>query len=509
MRAVLLVAAREIRQVMATRGFWVMLLVVPLALAASGFASSKLAPERSSAYIIVDRTGRFAADLERGLDLGYQQRTLRDLSTYVDRWKLGAVDPQAPWANRKSWLSECEVRRFADAGGAEAAVKRLAPNLPKGAPAFDVPKPLFVRAAPPAGVPIDRGAEAFGQAIAKPLQNDVVTPKGKLPYALAVYIPENYGQPGAVARIWTSGRPDFGLLDDVRGGLGAALRRLALERSGIAPERAVQLDSLRAPVAVSEPPPGQGRSVIATRSIIPIALVYLLLITAITTGSMMLQGLVEERSNKLIESVLACIKPDALMQGKLLGLGVVGMVIILVWAGCAVGAAYSFAGVLADVLRPSLEALDNPWIVVAMIFYFLSGYIVLSMVFLAIGSVSDSMQDAQAYLTPVIMLVMIPVVILMQAALRSPDEFIVQLLSWIPLYTPFAMLARLGTGVSLAEIVGTSALLVVFMAVELMILGRVFRSSLLSAGKPGWRELVRKVRFSTEERQGAPRRATR
>jgi ABC-2 type transport system permease protein len=224
---------------------------------------------------------------------------------------------------------------------------------------------------------------------------------------------------------------------------------------------------------------------------------------------MMLQGLVEERSNKLIESVLACIKPDALMQGKLLGLGVVGMVIILVWAGCAVGAAYSFAGVLADVLRPSLEALDNPWIVVAMIFYFLSGYIVLSMVFLAIGSVSDSMQDAQAYLTPVIMLVMIPVVILMQAALRSPDEFIVQLLSWIPLYTPFAMLARLGTGVSLAEIVGTSALLVVFMAVELMILGRVFRSSLLSAGKPGWRELVRKVRFSTEERQGAPRRATR
>jgi ABC-2 type transport system permease protein len=106
------------------------------------------------------------------------------------------------------------------------------------------------------------------------------------------------------------------------------------------------------------------------------------------------------------------------------------------------------------------------------------------------------MQDAQAYLTPVIMLVMIPVIILMQAALRSPDELIVQVLSWIPFYTPFAMLARLGTGVSLTEIVGTSALLVVFMAVELMVLGRLFRASLLSAGKPGWREIVRKVRFS-------------
>ena len=496
MRAVLLVAAREIRQVVGTRGFWVMLLVVPLAIAASGFASSKLAPERSSAYTIVDRTGRFGAELERRLDLGYQQRTLRDLSTYVDRWKLAAVDPRAPWADRQSWLSESEVRRFADAGGAETAVKRLAPHLPEGAPLFDVPKPLFVKAAPPAGVPLDQGAEAFGEGIEMPLQNDVVTAKGKLPYALAVYIPETYGQPGGLARIWTSGRPDYGLLDEVRAGLSAELRRQALERSGVAPEAAAQVETLRAPVAVSEPPPGQGRSVITTQSLIPIALVYLLLITAITTGSMMLQGLVEERANKLIESVLACIKPDALMQGKLLGLGVVGMVIILVWAGCAVGAAYSFAGAMADVLRPSLEALDNPWIVLAMIFYFLSGYIVLSMVFLAIGSVSDSMQDAQAYLTPVIMLVMIPVIILMQAALRSPDELIVQVLSWIPFYTPFAMLARLGTGVTAFEILGTGALLLAFTVLQFVFLGRLFRASLLSAGKPGWREIVRKVRLS-------------
>ena len=220
------------------------------------------------------------------------------------------------------------------------------------------------------------------------------------------------------------------------------------------------------------------------------------MITAITTGSMMLQGVVEERSNKLLESVLACIRPDSLMQGKLLGLGAVGMIIVLVWAGCALGAAYSFEGFAADLLRPSLEAIGSPWLVVAMIFYFVSGYVILSMVFLAIGSVSDSIQDAQAYLTSVIMLVMIPVIILMQAALRSPDELIVQVLSWIPLYTPFAMLARLGTGVSLAEIIGTSALLIAFMAAELLFLGRLFRASLLGAGKPAWREIFAKIRSS-------------
>jgi ABC-2 type transport system permease protein len=499
MRAVLLVAAREIRQVLGTRGFWVMLLIVPLAIAVSGFASSRLAPERSSAFTVVDRSGRFAPELEQRLELGYQQQVLRDLSTYVQRWKLADVDPQAPWSNRQSWLSESEIERFMAAGGAEAAIKQLQPHLPQGAPAFDIPDRYFVRTSPPADVPTDKGAAAFGKGIEKALQSDVQTPQGQLPYTLALYIPENYGQPGAVARIWTSGRPDTGLLEQVRASLTVALRQQYLERSGLSSSAATQVETLYAPLAVSEPPPGKGRSLIATRSIVPIALVYLLLITAITTGSMMLQGLVEERSNKLIESVLACIKPDALMQGKLVGLGAVGLGIIVVWAGCALGAAFSFPGFAADLLRPSLEALDNPWIVVAMLFYFLSGYVVLSMVFLAIGSVSDSMQDAQAYLTPVIMLVMIPVIILMQAALRSPDEFIVQLLSWIPLYTPFAMLARLGTGVSLAEIVGTSILLVAFIAVELLFLGRLFRASLLSAGKPAWREIVDKVRRATPE----------
>jgi ABC-type Na+ efflux pump permease subunit len=500
MRAVLLVAVREIRQVLGTRGFWVMLLVVPLALAISGFASSRLAPERSSAFTIVDRSGRFEPEFARRLDLGYQQRILRDLSAYVERWKLGGVAPHAPWSNRQSWLIQSEVQRFAADGGAAAAIEKLRPHLPEGAPAFEVPDRYFVAVPPPANVPTDRGADAFGEGMQEALQGDVQTTEGKLPYALAVYIPENYGEPGATARVWTSGRPDSGLLEQVRDSLTSVLRKQILQDNGLSAATAAQVETLRAPIAVREPPPGKGRSVIAIRSIVPIALVYLLLITAITTGSMMLQGVVEERSNKLIESVLACIKPDALMQGKLIGLGAVGLTIILVWAGCALGAAYSFPGVAADLLRPSLEALDNPWIVAAMIFYFLSGYVVLSMVFLAIGSVSDSMQDAQAYLTPVLMLVMIPVIILMQAALRSPDEFIVQLLSWIPFYTPFAMLARLGTGVSTAEIVGSSILLVAFMAVELLFLGRLFRASLLSAGKPAWREIFEKVRSASAER---------
>ena len=215
-----------------------------------------------------------------------------------------------------------------------------------------------------------------------------------------------------------------------------------------------------------DPPAGASRNAVTSKSLAPLALVYLLLMSAITTGSMMLQGLIEERSNKLLESVLACIRPEELMYGKLLGLGAVGLTIAGAWTACAVGAAFLAPGFVADVLKPSLTAIGDPLIIAAMIFYFLSGYLVVTMLFLAIGSLSDSMQDAQSYLTPVIMVIMLPVVFIIQATVRTPDAPLVHVLSWIPLYTPFAMLARMGSGIPLWEMLGASAVLVVFLGVE-------------------------------------------
>lgn len=181
MRAVLLVAVREIRQVIGTRGFWVMLLIVPFALAVSGFASSKLGPERSSAFTIVDRTGRYAPEIERRVELGYQQAVLRGLSEYVARWNLAGADPRAPWSNRQGWLAEGEVQRFVERGGAEAAIRELRPHLPQGAPEFDPPERFFVAAPAPAGVPTDQGPQVFGKAIEGALQNDVLTAHGSCP----------------------------------------------------------------------------------------------------------------------------------------------------------------------------------------------------------------------------------------------------------------------------------------------------------------------------------------
>ncbi len=499
MKAVLLVAARELRQVLSTRGFWIMLLIVPLAIAVSAFASRKLGGPPKMAFTVVDASGRFGPALEKQLELSYQQRVLRGLSTYVDRWKLAGVDPNAPWARRGSWLSPAEVARFVAQGGADAAIATLTPKLPEGTPAFKPPERGYVEVPPPASVPTDQGAAAFGKAITGPLQRDIETSDGKRQYALALYIPKNYGTPGVTAEIWANGRSNNVLLGEIRDILTSELRLGMLEANGLSPAVAVRAQTISAPIAVHEPPPGQGRSIISTKSIVPLVLVYLLLITSITIGSMMLQGVIEERSNKLLESVLACIEPSALMQGKLLGLGGVGLAIILVWAGCALGAGFSSPSFSAEFLRPSLQAIDDPIIVAAMIFYFLSGYLIMAMVFLAIGSLSDSTQDAQSYLMPVLVVIMLPVIMVMQASIQNPDQILVHVMSWIPFYTPFAMLARLGNGVPLWELAGTAALLIVFLFVELVFLGRLFQASLLSSGKPGWHEIFAKLRILANE----------
>jgi ABC-2 type transport system permease protein len=484
MRNILLVARREYRQVASRRGFVITLLALPLCFAISILASRFIHPPENNAYAIVDANGAYAAAVERRIELNYQRQVLSALSAYVEKWKLASADPAAPWARPQGWYGDAETEAFVAKGGLPAALREIAPRLPAEAPKFEAPTRKLVRIDLPAGVPTDAGPDHLGAALGPYLKGDVATPAGKRPLALVVYIPKGFGAPGASARMWTNGSDHAALIETVRAELTRALRLKALQAGGFSEAGAAQVDGLSAPITVAQAPVGDRRDQVVIRSAVPLALVYLLLITTITTGSMMLQGVIEERSNKLLEAVLACVKPAELMYGKLLGLGAIGLTIVLVWGGCAVGAGLAFKDFAADVLVPSMRSLDQPWMIAALLFYFLSGYLIVSMAFLTIGSVSNSMQDAQAFLMPVMMALMLPVVLMMNSALLNPGGPLPRVMSWIPVYTPFAMLARLNGGISVAEVAATGVLLVAFVALEFVMLGRVFRSNLLNAGQP-------------------------
>jgi ABC-type Na+ efflux pump permease subunit len=230
---------------------------------------------------------------------------------------------------------------------------------------------------------------------------------------------------------------------------------------------------------------------------VPLLSAYILLMSLLLSGNWILQGLVEELSNKLIETVLACISPEELMYGKLLGSMSVGFMMISVWAGCAGIAAFATHGAISDMIRPALEPISSPGIIAAIIFFFVAGYIGVSAIFVAIGSMVDSMNEAQGYMMPVLLLIMLPILFLLQAILAENDGVIVQVLTWIPLWTPFAVLARLGLGIETWELVGAGILLAVAIAAELVLVARLFRESLLATGqKPTFAKMLQRLRAS-------------
>ncbi len=493
MNATWLVAVREFRQICTTRSFWLTLLVLPLAIVLSQVSARLFAPPPGVAMVVVDDSGRYAPMIQRRIALDRDRQVLSELGAYAQRWKITPSGPGATWGAGPKLFSPGEARAFEAAGGLPAAQAQIARLKPAGAPDFHPPAAGFIPIPPPPGVVTNQGAEAFGSSLKPYLKKDVATPVGPRQLALGVYIPKDFGSPGVVVRMWTNGRPNVELVETVRQELSAAMRTRALQSSGVNMAALETIQTINAPVSLTVPPAGTGKERLILHSALPLALAYLLLISIMTSGSWMLQGLIEERSNKLLESVLACITPDQLLYGKLIGIVAVGLVMITAWLGFAIGAAFSVQGIVADFLRPALASISSPWIAVALIYYFLAGYLMLSMMFLAVGAVSDSMRDAQGYMMPLVLMLTIPFVAIASSVLQNPDGPLPRIMSWIPIYAPFAMMARLGSGVAAYEVIGSGALLAAFIGLELVLLSRIFRSSLLQAGQSlGLLTLLRK-----------------
>lgn len=484
MNAKLLVALREFRQICATRSFWLTLLLVPAAIGISQVSARLLQPPAGVAVVVVDKTGRYQAAIQQRFDLDRDQEVLSALADYAGKWRIASKASGAVWAEGSRLFTPADVAAFEAAGGLKAAQVEIARLKPAGAPDFDPPKPQVIPLPPPQGLVVDQGPDAFGASLAR-MKKDVATPFGPRKIGLGVFIPDDYGAPGVAARFFTDGTERPMITGAIRQELTTLARADALKASGLDLATLARVQSLRAPVTIKAPPEGGSRERIMLHSALPLALAYLLLLSIMMSGGWMLQGLVEERSNKLLEAVLACVTPDDLLFGKLIGVLGVGFMIIGTWIAFAVGAAFSVQGAVADFVRPAMGSLNSPEVIAALVYYFLAGYLAISVMFLAVGAISDSMRDAQAYLSPMVILITIPFVVIAQSVLLNPDGPLPRIMSWIPIYAPFAMMARLGSGVPTWELVGSGVLLAAFIVVEFVLVSRVFRSSLLRSGQSG------------------------
>ena len=493
MKNILIVAAREFRQIAGMRSFWLTLLILPLCFAAGPLAQRFINNDEADRVMVIDRTGGGEAQaITQRLDTDRNRTVLNELSRYVQRHHLESADPRALWSQHDRWYSDADVARFVAAGGPDAAKAKIARVKQKSTPDFEASKPDYEIVPVPASLAkvSDASLDDALKPVLKPVGKDVE------PVDYVILVPASFGT-STLVRLWANSQPSTSFVATIQDVLTRDLRTRFLAAQGVSPAAAQSATAISPALAISTPPPGGGaRESMLVRSILPLAAAYLLMMSLMLSGSWMLQGTVEERSNKLLETVLACVSPEELMYGKLLGTAGVGIFMIAVWIGCGIFAAYATQGAIADMIRPALDPLSSPGTIMAMIYFFIVGYVTIAILFLAIGAMSDSMRDAQGYLMPVMFLILIPITFLMQAVVGGNNGgMMMEVLTWVPIWTPFAVLARLGLGIPAWEVIATGITLAVFTTVEVALLGRLFRSSLLAQGqRPSLAEMVSRIR---------------
>lgn len=212
--------------------------------------------------------------------------------------------------------------------------------------------------------------------------------------------------------------------------------------------------------------------------------IILLMFLILTTGQFLIRSLVEEKSNRIIEVLISSCSPTELMAGKILGLSGLGLTQVLVWG--TMGA----VGVV--VAGTHFIAIENFLFVLV---YFILGYLLYAAIFVGIGSLASTEQEAQQFTSYVSMILVLPIALAF-VAMQNPDSTLIKVLTYIPLLTPTFMTMRLAIQmppmweiVATTVLLGGSALLAVWMA------GKVFRVGILVYGKrPNLNEIVRWIR---------------
>nr|WP_279614827.1 ABC transporter permease [Sphingomicrobium astaxanthinifaciens] len=472
------------------------MLLLPAALFIAPLIHDLLEDDEPTRIAIIDRDpGPAGEAIAARLAFEDRRDELAALSRYVRRYELEAADPAAPWAVHDRALTGADVAAYEDAGGLEAALERIDAVRPDDVRDFDPPSPDYALVEPPAGL-----AEADAAAIEARRDTifDRATAAGPVPDDIVLIETDADGRP--VIHLVSRDRPDATLLGIVREEAARALRTQALAERGVDPADSATIEALAPPIMISTPQPGGGaRETHVIRSILPLALAYMLLMSLLLSGNWMVQGAVEERGSKLVESVIACVRPWQLMMGKLVGTTAVGLSMILVWVGCAIVAALMTKGIVADLLRPALDSIATPGAILAIVYFFVLGYVMLSTLFLAIGVLSDNMNEAQGFIMPMMMIILLPVMYMLQAIVQDAGGIGLQIMTWFPPVTPFAVLARLGAGIETWELVGTAILLAAFTALMLWLVGRLFQASLLKSGqKSGIGQLIDRFRIAQD-----------
>ena len=234
---------------------------------------------------------------------------------------------------------------------------------------------------------------------------------------------------------------------------------------------------------------------------------FLLYFFIFAYGSMIMMSVMEEKTNRIIEIIISSVKPFHLMTGKIIGVSLAALTQVLIWGTMFFVFSYIFSFVfgistsyntgdlilsaegnteLSSFTLEMISAFMNlplTNIFIAFIMYFLGGYFLYASIFAAIGSAIDNQADAQQFMIPITLLVVIALYVGILTVPEDPNGIVAQIFSYFPFTSPIVMLMRIPNGVPIYEQIISLTILFSSVVFMIWIAAKVYRIGILMYGK--------------------------
>lgn len=297
-------------------------------------------------------------------------------------------------------------------------------------------------------------------------------------------LPPLYLQAGRV-QVYSYGNPSDALQDEIEVFLGANVARQI--------DADVSADLLQDPVDMRIYLENSGRELteggILGVFMVPFIFAFIFLFGIQITSTFLMSSVVEEKTSRIIEILITTISPNQLLLGKLLGLGVLGLLQLIIWMGVG-GVGFLLLG---DTEFLSSVSIPLDMVLLAIVYFVLS-YFLISSLLAGVGAITDSEQESRAYAGLVSFIYVIPLVALV-TFITDPNGPVPTLLSLIPFTSGISMIMRLGfTSVPADQIVISIVLIIITTLIIVWASAKVFRWALLLYGKkPSLRSIIRTI----------------
>lgn len=381
---------------------------------------------------------------------------------------------------------------------------------------------------------IEDGADLFTNVIADTKDTDFEYLTGvkvddiksnftELGYYGILYIsPQVITTPNAIQLI-SRQQPPIGLLDHISGSLEKEIEKQKLLAYNIENLDEI-LKTINTSVKIQTIKIDETGSARETSTGISMALAYisgfLMYMLVFMFGSMVMRGVIEEKTNRIVEVIVSSVKPVQLMLGKIIGVALVGLTQFGLWIFLTLAIVVVVkTTMLPDATmeqiqqlpqsmaanNPALEgtdaasisaeqitefqsmfanAMNQPWglIIFCFVFYFITGYLLYASLFAAIGSAVDNETETQQFMLPVTIPIILGLIVAM-GTMQNPESSLSFWFSIIPLTSPIVMVARIPFDVPAWEIALSMALMIVTIIGSVWMAAKIYRTGILMYGK--------------------------